>query len=733
MGVQNQSGKYIKFLTYVVVVVLINLVGMTLFFRVDLTENKIYSLSRVSKEVVSSLNDPLTIKVFFTKNLPAPHNNTERYLRDLLAEYALHANKFFNYQFYDVSPETEGLSPSAKENQELADSYGINPVQIQHLEEDEVKFKRAYMGLVIIHGDIVEKMPTITSTEGLEYNLTNAIMKVNNKISSLLALSKNIEVTLYLSSTLKAVAPLIGLDRLTGLSEDIEKIVKQANLKNYDRLSYQYLDPVTEAEQTAAVEKYNLVSLKWPALGEGKIPAGRGSIGLVMTLQGKSVSLPILRVFRLPLIGTQYQLAETEDIEEMINNHVESLLDINERIGYMAGHGTLPLGVSMPGMGQFPDAVKTFTALLNTTYSLKQFVLSKDPVPEDVKCIILARPTEPFTDYELFQIDQALMRGQNLAIFLEPFKEVQMPTMDPMMGTRSQRITFEPLNTGLEKLLSNYGVSIQPSIVLDENCFQQSLPQRMGGGQQPIYFAPIIKQAYINNELAFLKNIKELIALKASPIKMDKEKLRENGLTSTLLFSSSEKSWEMKAPINLNPQYIQPPGPDGHQESKPIAYLIEGSFPSYFAGKPVPEKIDPDAEKDTEAEKNDDAEKETPSISQEITGKGVVLEKGKPAKIFLISSSDFIRDDLLDAAGRSPNAMFVMNMLDSLNDREGIAAMRSKTQRMNPLAESSVFAKTAVKIFNIAGLPVLVVFFGLMVWTRRHVKKKTIQRMFDTD
>jgi gliding motility-associatede transport system auxiliary component len=731
MGVQNRSGKYFKFLVYVVVVVLINLVAVTLFFRKDLTENKIYSLSKVSKEVVSTLTEPLTIKVFFTKNLPSPHNNTERYLRDLMAEYAVHANKFFNYQFFDVSPESEGLAPSARENQELANSYGINPVQIQNLENDEMKFKRAYMGLVIIHGDIVEKIPTIGTTEGLEYNLTTAILKVNNKISSLLALSENIQVTFYMSSTLRAVAPLIGLEKIAHLSEDIDGIVKTLNLKNYDRLSYHYIDPATDASQTEASEKFNLMALKWPALADGEIAAGNGVIGLVMTHKDKSVSLPILRVFQMPLIGTQYQLAESNEIEEMLNGHVESILDINQRVGYLAGHGTLPLAVSMPSMGQLPNALKTFTQMLNRTYSPKQFVLSKDPVPEDVKCIVLVRPTESFSDYELFQIDQALMRGQNLAIFLEPFKEVQMPSMDPMTGRQNQRINFEPLDTGLEKLLSHYGVSVTRSIVLDENCFNQPVPQRMGGGQQPIYFAPIIKQEHINNELAFMKNIKELIALKASPIKIDKERLRENGLKSSLLFSTSEKSWEMKAPINLNPQFMSPPGPDSPTESKEIAYIIEGEFPSYFAGKPVPEKTDADAGKETDKKADTDTEKQ--SEGKKVTGEGIVLAKGKTAKLFLVGSGELIRDDLLDAAGRSPNAMFVLNMLDLLNDREGIATMRSKTQRMNPLKESSMFTKTAVKIFNIAGLPVLVVLFGLIVWTRRHVKKKSIQRMFDTD
>ena len=108
MGIQKRYAKYIKLCIYLVILVLVNVVGMTLFFRIDLTENGIYSISEASKKVVSTLSEPLTINVFFTKNLPAPHNNTERYLHDLLEEYAIHASSYFNYRFYDVSPEAEG-------------------------------------------------------------------------------------------------------------------------------------------------------------------------------------------------------------------------------------------------------------------------------------------------------------------------------------------------------------------------------------------------------------------------------------------------------------------------------------------------------------------------------------------------------------------------------------------------------------------------------------------------
>jgi gliding motility-associatede transport system auxiliary component len=95
--------RYFKFLIYVFVIILINIVGLTLFFKIDLTKDNKYSLSTASKEVVSTLSDPLTIKVFFTDNLPAPHNNTERYLHDILEEYSATGKEFFNYTFHNVT------------------------------------------------------------------------------------------------------------------------------------------------------------------------------------------------------------------------------------------------------------------------------------------------------------------------------------------------------------------------------------------------------------------------------------------------------------------------------------------------------------------------------------------------------------------------------------------------------------------------------------------------------
>lgn len=733
MAFAFRSGKYIKFLVYLVIVVLVNLAGITLFLRIDLTKNRIYSLSRVSQKVVGTLSEPLIINVFFTKNLPAPHNYTEQYLHDLLEEYAVHANRHFRYQFYDVNPEGAGTNRGQTDNQQLADAYGIHPMQIQVVEEDAVKFKKAYMGLVLIHGDIIERIPSITTTDGLEYKLTTSIQKLNNKVSALLNLKEQIRIELYLSSSLRQVAPHMGLKELTQYPVQIEQIVKKLNDKFYSKLAYAHLDPTTDERAEKQQAQYKIMQLKWPSLSNGQIPAGGGVIGLVMSYGEKVVEMPLLEVMRLPIIGTQYNLARLDRMEEMIDSGIERLIDINENMGYLSGHGTLPATAASPMQPQNPDAATSFYNLVSKTYTLKPVSLEDGPIPESLKTLVIARPTETFSDYELFQVDQALMRGTRLVLFLDAFREIRQGQGSAGFG---QGPTFLPLNTGLEKLLNHYGIRIKTSLVLDENSYKQSLSQQFGGGEQKLYFAPIIQSKQINDSIDIMKNIKGMIVLKISPLELDNDQITKNSVTAHRLFSSSSRSWEMSERINLNPMFMRPPASDEEMSSIPLAYLLEGEFISYFAGKPVPEKT---VEKDEKADPNkpeidpETNEPQKPESKLDLSRfdqKTVVLERGMPSRILLVGSGEMIKDNLIDSEGQSTNAVFVMNALDFMSDRGDVAVMRGKEQRFNPLFETGSIVRTFIKMANIAGLPVLVILFGLCVWLFRLRRKKQIQAMF---
>ena len=719
--------KYYKFFMYLTVILLLNITGTTLFFRFDLTSNKVYSLSDASKNVVTTLSDPLTVKLFFTDNLPAPYNNIERYLHDLLLEYSIAGNRYFNYQFYNVSGEE---NEEARYNQEIARNYGIRPVQVQNIEQDKVKFQKAYMGITLINGDVIETIPMITSTEGLEFQITSTIRKMNNKISALLRLEKKVAVKLFLSSSLQIVGPYMDLSGLSELPDKIENVVGKLNKKNYGKLSFSYLDPSKAETSEEEAENLNILALRWKEFTDQKgqkIPANQGYAGIIVQHGEKTEKIRLIRALRIPIFGLQYQLVKMEDLGKNIHDAIENVIDINEEIGYLADHGTPALTADTSLLGQpRAESLSHFNKLLAEAYTIKPVNLNNGGIPEGLPSLIISGAKEDFSEYELYQIDQFLMQGKNLAIFIDSFDEVAPKDQRGMMkGHRN--LTYLPLNTGLEKLLAHYGLSVKKSYILDENCFKQRISPTFGGGERPIYYAPLIKNEFISKEVSFLRNIKGLVMLKTSPVTVNEQKVKEYELRAHKLFLSSERSWEMSGRINLNPMFMRPPKEDTEFHPAAMAYILEGAFPSYFTDKPIPVKKE-STEDDGDDHHEERGEEDGVDVS-EIESEGPTL-KGKPAKIFLIGTSEILRNDLLDEKGKSPNSHFVMNIIDYLNNREDNAMMRSKTQRFNPLKEVTPGTRTMIKTANIAGLPALVIIGGLIVWGRRVSRKRFIQQVF---
>ena len=355
---------------------------------------------------------------------------------------------------------------------------------------------------------------------------------------------------------------------------------------------------------------------------------------------------------------------------------------------------------------------------MSRNYSITPVRLSEEGIPEGVACLLIIKPREKFTDYDLYQIDQFLMQGKSLALFVDAFDEVQAPNQ-PIL---------RPIDTGLNALLEHYGIRIQNALVLDENCYRQEMPAQLGGGDRPIYYAPLIKSQFINQEFSFMHNIRGLVAVKISPLEMIEDRVKKINLRAFRLLATSERSWEMKPPVNLNPLMLRPPGKSEDMRSRPIAYLLEGSFPSYFAGKPLPVR-EVAAPKEAEAEAPAPAPPAALDTSK-IESRGQFIAQGRPGRLFVMASSEMLRNVVIDESGRGANTVFTLNLIDYLNGREGIAVMRAKEQRFNPLTDTSAAGKTFVKSFAIAGLPLLVALFGVGVWLRRSGRKRRIREMF---
>ncbi|NNE70406.1 MAG: GldG family protein [Rhodothermales bacterium] len=152
------------------ILVVINLIGLNLFGRLDLTDDQVYSLSDASITIVEELDDPVTITAFFTADLPAPYGTNRRFLKDKLDDYRAYGGQNIQYQFVDPAEEDELRSDAQR--------LGIPAVQIQVIESDNVQFKNAYMGVAIEYGGERETVPVIQDLSTLEYDITGAIRRL---------------------------------------------------------------------------------------------------------------------------------------------------------------------------------------------------------------------------------------------------------------------------------------------------------------------------------------------------------------------------------------------------------------------------------------------------------------------------------------------------------------------------------------------------------------------------
>lgn len=692
--------QWIKFTAYAMALILLNSAASTLFFRIDLTRNKIHSLSQASIEAVSKLEEPLTVKAFFSENLPTPYNNLEQEIGDLLETYGLKGNKFFNYSIHTIGTDGADETETSKASRADAQSYGIFPIQIQKVEADEVNLVSAFMGMVFIHGDLIETIPVLGAGENREITITSTIQKMSDKTGAILGMENDILVKLYQSSSLKEINASLA-DYPAALAKEVEEL----NRRYYGRLDFRLVDPENLAAGEKSPEEYGLTGLS--------LQSGVKVYANVVVDNGKTARR--INLFRRNLFGG-YEIEDPAALANNLPGVVDTLVGINPKMGFLTDHDSR--GLYGGAQDQNAPGLNNFRTLLGRSYDLVDVSLA-DGIPEDVSTLLVVSPKGGFTEWELFQIDQYLMKGNSLAFFIDSMDEIRTQGGNPYGG---QAPVYLPRSTGLEPLLTHYGFAVENSYILDENCYVQTDRDQSGGLREiKFYFAPYIESETIDTGSVVMGNIKRLLILNNSPVTLNAEP--PSGIAPQVLFSSSPQSWEMKEQINLyNPMTIYPP-PDDDRSSTDAAALASGSMTSYFKGKSIPEPPQP-------TESPEDGGEDTPTFSaDQAVAETVMIESGE-GRIFVIGSSTLLMDNILDAEGSSANATFLLNLADTLSGREDYARMRSKGQTFSPLGETSGAMKRLVKSFNIVGLPLIIIFLGIVVWLRGLSRKKRIELLF---
>ena len=669
------TGPKSDFVLLIILLVLINLVGANSFFRLDLTSPKSYSLSQSSKEVVKNLEEPLSVKVFFSNNLPSPYNTVEQYLEDILVEYKGSANKNFSYEFFDMDK---------PENEELASSYRIRQKQIQEVKDNEVGFKNVYMGVVLVYADSIEVLDDIISPDGLEYRLTTTMSKMINTTSALAGLKDNVNVTLYSSSDLSA----FGIKNFNQLENIVSNAVAQVNKKNMNKVSFKVVNP-NQDEVSELCAKYGVDEISWTddkATDESK-KNGKGMIAAVMEYNDNFKLLPV-KLSR-SFFGS-YGIAGLDNLETVITENLQTLVSRSDKIGYLTGFGTKSLNDAQNGS-------QRLQMLANDKYQFVELDLEKDEIPSTISNIVIVAPTEKISEKVFYKLDQFLMQGGNLTVFADMYQEV--PTEN-----QYQLPEYKLLETRLPEFLAKYGIELGKDYVMDMNCYKNF---QQGYGEIPMYYVPITERSTINQKNPITKNLSYILMFQNSSINLN----LSDDVKGTVLVKSSDQSWLMKDNIIMHPLYITPVA-ENERSSYNLAVLAEGKFASQF-DKNILEQNKNDVAKDSLAGGTDNH----------------LTKAVQNGKIFVAGSSVIVSPMLIDDSGREPISIFVRNVLDYMNGNEDLCTMRTKGLALNTLKKSSTASIKVAKIINQYGVPLLVIIIGFIVWRMRveHRKKIRIQ------
>ena len=155
----------------IAIIIVINFLSNDFHLRLDLTEDGEYTLSKATQNILDDLEDPITVKAYFSASLPPQYSTIRQSFHEALIEYANRADGKVVYEFVNPN-EKEGIEEEALKN-------GIQQLQINVREKDQVKQQKAFMGATVSLGEKTEVIPFVQPGAAMEYALSTAIKKLS--------------------------------------------------------------------------------------------------------------------------------------------------------------------------------------------------------------------------------------------------------------------------------------------------------------------------------------------------------------------------------------------------------------------------------------------------------------------------------------------------------------------------------------------------------------------------
>lgn len=376
-----------------------------------------------------------------------------------------------------------------------------------------------------------------------------------------------------------------------------------------------------------------------------------------------------------------------ENLEYVFTSSLKKVIEgKNPRIGFTESNGEL-------NDLQVGDAIRS----LSSSYEVGRVDLNTiDKAGLDkLNMLIVAKPTKPFTETEKYKINYFVMNGGRVLWSIDQVKA----ELDSLRGRNGQMATNSNLN--LDDMLFMYGARINYNIIADPaNCGEIPVSTGMVGGQSQMELLPWIYYPILLPDTS-QSVVKKLDGVKAEfPSTVDS--IGVSGIKKSFILSTSafNKVYNTPKPFSLQMVSEQLDPRSFQSVSQHVGLMLEGNFPSVFAGRSLP---------------------------AEIASAYTTVANGKASKMIVLGDGDIFRNQVSEREGTPyplgfdrysqrtyGNKALLLNIVDYFTDDDNLIMLRNKEVKIRLLDKSKIkLEKTKWQFINIVVPLLLLIFFAI--------------------
>ncbi len=532
----------------------------------------------------------------------------------------------------------------------------------------------------------------IDLTKEKRYTLSKATRNL------LLTVDDDVQIDVFLKGEFPS-----GFRKLANSTDEFLQLLKD---RNGSKIHYRFISPQEKIPGTERTYEDSLVNLGASAINlTVQVKAGEENKRVypvaLMTYKGKQSLVNLYGGGKRMITAVEMNSAEAL-MEYQFAKALNGLTSPDKPfVAYSFGNGE-PMDARTYGIQQ----------ALQTDYRLGLLNINEQPLnPDTFKVLIVVKPTLQFSENEKLKIDQYVMGGGKLLLFIDDLIAEQ-----DSLRYKPEIIAYDR-NLNLTDLLFRYGVRINPSLVMDLQC--DFLPFAVGGSGENPQFEFLHWNYYPLFEGKGNHTINKNLGLVAGRFVNSIDTIKTQGIEKTVLLSSSTNSRVISTPalISLNENRNVAEDEKFKQADIPVAVLLEGKFSSLYRNRIS------QTQKDT------------------LSANGISFKDFSDAnKIIVVGDGDIALNDVSTKEGPLPmginlftagsqyeyqfaNREFLLNCVEYLVSNPAISETRNKDIVLRLLDGQKVQEKKTLWQFINIGLPVLLIILAGFIYQQIRKRK----------